>query len=204
MKKNGFTLVEILVSISLISVVLVTLLNSLVKIKDVYLKADEDTDIRLTNAIISRTINNDIKENGGINGGFNCIREINDDETVIKNTCEFSLRNGQKRELNVYLIIYKENIENNRTLNNNRSTVEYKDLDNDEILLIKTISSTEVQNEDYIYSSTNYHFKTITDMENNGIIKYTDGTKSDVLVKLVIEASDPEFNIVILSAHSES
>ena len=102
------------------------------------------------------------------------------------------------------MIINKEQIENsNRTLNKNRSTIEYKNLENNKTLLIKTINSTEVQEENYIVSSTNYHFKTISDLENNGIIKFTDGSKSDVITKLVIEASDPEFNIVILSAHSE-
>ena len=46
MNKKGFTLIELIVSITLVSIILVSLLATLVKLKQTYEVIDEDSDIR--------------------------------------------------------------------------------------------------------------------------------------------------------------
>lgn len=69
MNKKGFTLIELIVSIVLVTVILVSLLATLVKLKQTYEVIEEDSDIRIYSASISRHINNDIITNKGITSG---------------------------------------------------------------------------------------------------------------------------------------
>ena len=47
MNKKGFTLIELIVSITLVSIILVSLLATLVKLKQTYEVIEEDSDIRI-------------------------------------------------------------------------------------------------------------------------------------------------------------
>ena len=47
MNKNGFTLVELIVSIVLVSIVLVSMTGTLVKLKETYNVVNEDADARI-------------------------------------------------------------------------------------------------------------------------------------------------------------
>ena len=93
MKKNGFTLIELIVSIVLVSVILVSLLATLVKLKQTYEVLEEDSDIRIYSSSISRHINNDIINNKGMSH-INC----NDTGT----SCDIKLRSGEERVLEIH------------------------------------------------------------------------------------------------------
>ena len=90
MNKKGFTLIELIVSIVLVTVILVSLLATLVKLKQTYEVIEEDSDIRIYSASISRHINNDIITNKGITSGT-CNEE--------GSRCELKLKNGEERVL---------------------------------------------------------------------------------------------------------
>ena len=66
MKKKGFTLIELIVSIVLVSVVLVSLLGSLLQIRNAYTTIHENSDILVYSSSIARVINNDLSKNNGI------------------------------------------------------------------------------------------------------------------------------------------
>ncbi|MDD6272997.1 MAG: prepilin-type N-terminal cleavage/methylation domain-containing protein [bacterium] len=66
MNKKGFTLVEVIMSIVLVSVVLTFMLASLVKLRNTYSEVNENTDALIFSSSISRIINNDLYDNGGI------------------------------------------------------------------------------------------------------------------------------------------
>ena len=95
MNKKGFTLIELIVSITLVSIILVSLLATLVKLKQTYEVIDEDSDIRIFSASISRHINNDIINNKGISKA-SCNEE--------GNTCDIKLRNGEERQIKIYTL----------------------------------------------------------------------------------------------------
>ena len=91
MDKKGFTLIELMISISLLSIVLIFMMNTLVKLRDTSLASGEETNLLVGQAIISKTINNDIILNGGVSS-YECT----------DNFIELTLMNNETRyiELN--------------------------------------------------------------------------------------------------------
>ena len=92
MNKKGFTLIEVIVSIVLVSVVLTSMLASLVKLKTSYEVVSENTDALIFSSSLSRIINNDFDSNGGI-------RYI--DCTYFGDVCDITLNNNEKRRLEI-------------------------------------------------------------------------------------------------------
>ena len=209
MKKNGFTLIEILISLTLVSIVLVAMLSTLVRLKDVYAKANDDTDVRIYGAIISRTINADVLANGGIKPEQNDVvcASADVEPKFHSVTCNIKLNNGLSRIL--YLRVAstssgeKENPSGNKyTTVINRSTIEYYDVENEEVLLLKTISSTDTYSIDGLLTESKYyHYSDIS--VSNPIIyesKNTNPDLVDVLRIITIKSTEPEFDINIYSA----
>ncbi len=109
MNKKGFTLIEVIVSVVLVSIVMVSLTASLVELKKTSEVVTSNTDAVIASAIVSRVINKDVAENEGIkfidcdaNGeecgmvlGNNAKRSI-----TIKNTSDESLVTVAKKSDN--------------------------------------------------------------------------------------------------------
>lgn len=93
MNKKGFTLFEVIVSVVLISIVLVSMMATLVKIKDSYEIVYENSDALIYSSSIARIMNNDFEKNGGI-------RYI--DCNYDGNECDITLNNDQKRKIEIY------------------------------------------------------------------------------------------------------
>lgn len=93
MNKKGFTLIEVVVSITLVSVVMVFMLASLVKLRDSYAVVHENTDALLYSSSVSRILNNDISENGGIRY-VSC--------NIEGDKCDIVLANNKRRRLIIY------------------------------------------------------------------------------------------------------
>lgn len=64
MNKKGFTLVEIIVSISLVSVVMIFLFQIITTIKNIYDKQNNKNDIKITVAVITREVERDLSSFG--------------------------------------------------------------------------------------------------------------------------------------------
>lgn len=66
MNKKGFTLIELMVSIGLISIMLVFMMNTLVKLRDTSIASGIETNLQVGQAIITNAVNKDVLENTGI------------------------------------------------------------------------------------------------------------------------------------------
>lgn len=93
MNKKGFTLIEVIVSIILVSVVLTSMLASLVKLRNAYEDATKNTDALVFSSSLARIINNDFAQNGGIRY-MDC--------TYYGDYCDITLNNDQKRKIEIY------------------------------------------------------------------------------------------------------
>ena len=92
MKKKGFTLVEVIISIILVSVVLVSLLATLVKLRETYSVIHENSDVIVYSSSIARVINNDFVINNGI-------RYVECDSQG--KVCDMVLGNDERRRLEI-------------------------------------------------------------------------------------------------------
>ena len=92
MNKKGFTLIEVIISIVLVSVVLISLLATLVKLRETYTIIHENTDVLVYSSSITRVINNDFIENNGIRY-ISCNAE--------GSLCDMIMGNDEKRQLEI-------------------------------------------------------------------------------------------------------
>ena len=92
MNKKGFTLVEVIVSVVLVSVIMVSMLASLVKLRDTYTVIHENSDVIVYTSSIARVINNDLMKNNGIRYS-SC--------TMDGRKCELILGNDSKRRIDI-------------------------------------------------------------------------------------------------------
>ena len=204
MNKNGFTLVELIVSIVLVSIVLVSMTGTLVKLKETYNVVNEDADARIYGATISKIINDDFLKNNGI-------RDISCSNDEDMSSCEIVLGTNQKRTLEILRntipndseTIY-ENGKNVGTKTYEKTTLRYSDSTTGAVktLLIKTIelivkSNNEVDNNlvnTYGYKFTDLSVKTYK-YEN-----IDDYDKTDEITHIIIGLSDEKYNIDLYSS----
>lgn len=138
-RKKGFSLIEILVSIVLVSTLMVSMTTMLVKLKKTYSEVYDKTDLELYEVAISSIINKDLIENDGIKDIISCS----------DTQCTFVLGNNEKRILKITEVSGDENNvkddETNKIIGRKRidqSSLEYIDNTNTEKLLyIKTLKS---------------------------------------------------------------
>lgn len=113
MNKKGFTLVELTISVALISIIMVFLLNFLGQIRKDEDTISETTENILNKSLISKTINEDIRDGEGINY-INCTNT----------SCEITLNNNITKEL---------------IIENKKLT--YRDVTNNNIILTKKLKN---------------------------------------------------------------
>ncbi len=197
MNKKGFTLIELIVSITLVSIILVSLLATLVKLKQTYEVIDEDSDIRIFSASISRHINNDIINNKGISKA-SCNEE--------GNTCDIKLRNGEERQIKVYTLSLNgtkavKDSDGNilRYERTDTSTVSYYDKKTNKQLFLRTIEQENIQNKDQDRVTTRGYKFTGLSLNQYSYDNKKDTTKEDILSILTIHVSDETYNIKLYS-----
>ena len=66
MKKNGFTLIELIISITLVGVILISMIGTLIRLKQSYNIINEDIEARTYSAVISKVINEHFMKNNGV------------------------------------------------------------------------------------------------------------------------------------------
>ena len=129
MKKNGFTLVELTISIALLSVVMIALLNFLLLIKKEDLGIETITFIELDKSIISKTINSDILNENYINT-ISCT----------DSACDITLNTGVKRTISIEGNIIKyTDTTNNKILLSRKTNLTYT-LKNENLTTIDKIT----------------------------------------------------------------
>ena len=204
MNKNGFTLVELIVSIVLVSIVLVSMTGTLVKLKETYNVVNEDADARIYGATISKIINDDFLKNNGI-------RDISCSNDEDMSSCEIVLGTNQKRTLEILRntipndseTIY-ENGKSVGTKTYEKTTLRYSDstTGNVKTILIKTIELiTRANNEEGNdrVTTTGYKFTTLS-KEVFNYENVDDNTKVDKMTHITIGLSDEKYNIDLYSS----
>lgn len=204
MKKDGFTLIELIVSIVLVSIVLVSMTGTLVKLKQTYNIINEDTDARIYGATISKIINEDFLNNNGVRY-IECFNDVD------ISGCDITLGNNRKRTLEILRnttgkdteTIYA-NGKNIGTKKYEKTTLRYSDSTTGEVktLLIKTLNLiVKSNNEDGndLVTTSGYKF---TDLSYE-VFKYSNATfASDVdkMTHIIIGLSDEKYNIDLYSS----
>lgn len=117
MNKKGFTLIEVIVSIVLVSVVLISLLGSLIQLRSTYTLIHENSDVLVYTSSISRVINNDMMNNNGIR-----YVSCNNDGNI----CNIVLGNDSRRKLEIIKSL-KISKNNGITTEKVQTTLEYMD-----------------------------------------------------------------------------
>ena len=204
MNKNGFTLVELIVSIVLVSIVLVSMTGTLVKLKETYNVVNEDADARIYGATISKIINDDFLKNNGI-------RDISCSNDEDMSSCEIVLGTNQKRTLEILRntipndseTIY-ENGKNVGTKKYEKTTLRYSDSTTGAVktLLIKTIelivkSNNEVDNN--LVNTYGYKFSDLS-VKTYKYENIDDYDKTDKITHIIIGLSDEKYNIDLYSS----
>lgn len=124
MKKNGFTLIEIAISITLLSVVLLFVVNFLTFIRDDEGSISYETKLELTKNLVSKSINEDIKKNSGIKT-LSCSEY----------SCLITLNNDEERSLSIdeeYSIIYND-LTNNKKIYSKAAPINYAKNNNERL-----------------------------------------------------------------------
>lgn len=110
MNKKGFTLIELMVSIGLMSIMLVFMMNTLVKLRDTSVASGVETNLQVGQAIITNAVNIDVIENNGISSINNMC-----DGTLTTNPIEIVMKNTKTRILSLEkdntIFIYKKDDE---------------------------------------------------------------------------------------------
>ena len=119
MNKKGFTLIELSISVALLSVVIIYLLYFLKTVRDEDEGINAVTEMELDKAIISKTINSDILNEGNINN-FTCLDGL----------CTIYYNSGKIKTLKVgdNTVIYKDITDKSNpiTLLNRNTSLNYR------------------------------------------------------------------------------
>ena len=195
MNKKGFTMVEIIVSVSLVSIVLISLLSTLIHLRDKYSNVNDDSDVRILGSSISRIINNDIKDNCGLTN-ITCESDV----------CTLTLKNGKTRELSLReteetktmdITLQSEQDKDATAVKiTRRTTIEYKDKDENEKLMTKTLTSItdKITSSSGTEQHTEYHHITGFSVDSKS---YSTRLGEQTMYTLTINISDKTYDINI-------
>ena len=143
MKKNGFTLVELTISIALLSVVMIFLLNFLTLVKKEDVGIEETTNMEIDKSVISKTINSDILKE-------NYINTFSRKEVL----CDITLKSGAKRSITIdgNVVKYIDTI-NNKVLLSRKTSLPYT---------LKSTSLTTIDKITFVTKNFEYNIEIIS------------------------------------------
>ncbi|MBQ6285920.1 MAG: InlB B-repeat-containing protein [Bacilli bacterium] len=190
MKKNGFTLIELIISIALVGIILASMIGTLISLKDTYGVINDDVEARTYSALISKVINDHLMKNNGIKSYY-----------CEDNICSITLGNNKDMVLkidktDVKLSDIKDSTTGNKigTATEQVTTVKYYEV-NGNYSYYKTIKHYDKKydnNDDSI--ELGYKFEKITEQSHAYDSKKDPGLK-DYIVNITIEMNNPKYNI---------
>ena len=197
MKKQGFTLVELIVSIVLVGIVLASMIGTLLSLKNTYNVINEDMEARTYSALVSKVINEYIMKNNGIK-----------DYDCAGNKCVMTLgtldKNGHNKKMTLEIVtatlksnVMKDNKNNSDvgSLMEKTTTIKYYGEDYSYYKTLKYYDRHYTEgNKDVI---TGYKFEDIIGIGH--IYSKPDTYLKDYLVNITIRMNNPKYNIEIYS-----
>ncbi len=201
MKKNGFTLIELIISITLVGVILISMIGTLIRLKQSYNIINEDIEARTYSAVIAKVINEHFMKNNGVKS-----------VTCTDTACNITLGNNKAMLLELlttekqyeYVDDYNGNHTGQRALQ--MTTLRYSSVDGSYSYL-KTITQVVTDyfdingNPNGNRSTTGYRFVGITNQsyEYPSVI---DPTVKDLFFHITIEMNDPKYSVNLYSTMS--
>ncbi len=137
MNKKGFTLIEIAISIGLLSVVMIFMFRLLINLRDSENNISDETEKILTKTTVSKVLNGYVKSGGGISSA-----------SCTTNKCDIVLKDNSNMELSL-----------------SGSILTYKDTDSDTLLLKKSLIKTDTYTLELI-NHNNLHIIKIVNSNN--------------------------------------
>ncbi len=197
MKRKGFTLVELIVSIVLVGIVLASMIGTLLSLKNTYNVINEDMETRTYSALVSKVINEHIMKNNGIK-----------DYDCAGNKCVMTLgtldKNGHNKKMTLEIVtatlksnVMKDNKNNSDvgSLMEKTTTIKYYGEDYSYYKTLKYYDRHYAEgNKDII---TGYKFENIKGTAY--LYDKPDTELKDYLVNITIEMNNPKYNIEVYS-----
>ena len=185
MNKKGFTLVEIIVSISLVSVVMIFLFQIITTVKNIYDKQNNKNDIKITVAVITREVERDLSSFGLVGVPTKTCDMINNNivpSTATNVKCIKLIYDGNNVKNNEGYIVYYQN--------NGKYFLGYK-RGKENIIETQTVREINVApKEDVIISTVNSEDNVLSSLKMVVPIS-KDNKKYDLVINFVDSKDDP-------------
>ncbi len=190
MRKNGFTLIELIISIALVGIILASMIGTLISLKDTYGVINEDVEARTYSALVSKVINEHLMKNNGIKS-----------YTCSDNMCSLTLGTNKEMILEIVTSDVKTSDINDSstgnkigTLTEKVTTIKYYE-DGGGYSYYKTIKHYDRKyddNDDNV--EIGYKFEKLSSNENAYQSKKNPDL-NDYIVNITIEMNNPKYNI---------
>ena len=200
--KKGFTLVELIISITLVGIILISMIGTLIRLKASYNIINEDVEARTYSALVSKVINEHFMKNNGVKS-VTCSRTL----------CNITLGNNKKMKLELltmdktYEYVRNSNGQPTAQRTAQITTLRYSEVDGTYSYL-KTISQIVT---DYLdpetgeatggKSTQGYKFMSLSksSFEYPSVV---DSSLKDLFFRITVEMSDAKYNINLYSTSS--
>ncbi len=192
MKKQGFTLMELILSIVLVSIIIVTMVGTLLKIRESYSIINQNIEARTYKALVSKVINEHFMNNGGVKR-IVCSSD---------KKCELILGNNKSMTLEIVnnIIDSEEVKDNSNNVVANReiliSSLKYYGNNYEYVKSIKSVKTTyqngTIMNDGYNFNSISFEKPYEYDNKNDSNLK-------DSIYRITILMSDPKYNMELYS-----
>ena len=193
MNKKGFTLIELIVSILLVSIVLISMTGTLLSLKDTYTQLNENVEAKTYSSLIAKVINDHFIRNNGI-------KNVTCNEEGIH--CDIIL--GNNKEMTLDIIDVETKVNNLTDASGNRiiSTDEVTTLKyaGENYSYYKTLKYTKRDYGANNIIESGYKFSKLEYKELSRENNVADSTLKDVLSEIIIHTSDPKYNIELYSS----
>ena len=210
MNKKGFTLVEVIVSVILVSIVLISLMATLLKLRSTYSDVNKNTDVLIYGSSLSRVINNDLMEKNGIRlsscdtNGLSCDFILGNDEQRRLEIIEEEIDHGQTQADS--LGSEKVNHKTIKTTLKYTNTTKEKDNDEHEIIYIRTLTREDYTDEKGVHTTDGYSFYSLVSTEMPQDENTENGNLIDIVTKITIsmydgkDINDSTYNVNLYTA----
>ena len=199
MKKQGFTLMELILSIVLVSVIIITMIGTLLKIRESYSIINQNIQARTYKALVAKVINEHFIKNGGVKN-ITCVSD---------KKCEILLGNNKSMNLEIISNVLESKDITEGSNNVVRRLVETSTIKyyGNNYNYLKTIKMAKLIYNDGNEIIDGYKFEKILppviqkyENVNNTEEMLEEDKKYDTITNITIEMSDPKYNIELYSA----
>ncbi len=200
MKKNGFTMIELIISITLVGVILISMIGTLISIKESYNIINEDIEARTYSALVGKVINEHFMKNNGVKS-VACTSDT---------SCNIILGNNKMMKLEIlsmdktYEYVYNRDGRRSAERTSQITTLRYSGSGYSYLKTINQVVTNYLnptnQTPTGNQSTSGYKFVGLS----NKFYRYesTEEGTEDLFTNITIEMSDPQYNINLYSTIS--